>query len=111
MNRFHTNINQFQRSVLVRALVQPLAMSRTNTQILKKNLNEASAVRHGPTWLNTPCKYYEYPSPIRVMANEYSVPEFWTRHTPKIGGGPPPPQKNRWRKSLVIALTRFYIAT
>ena len=33
--------------------------------------------------INTPCKYYEYPNPIRVMVNEYSVPEFWTRHTPK----------------------------
>ena len=37
------------------------------------------------SYINTPCKYYnEYPSPIRVMANEYSVPEFWTRHTPNV---------------------------
>ena len=35
------------------------------------------------SYINTPCKYYnEYSSLMRVMANEYLVPEFWTRHTP-----------------------------
>ena len=47
------------------------------------------------------CKYYnEYPSPIRVMANKYSVPEFWTRHTPTMASVVLP-----WTDSEVTSVT------